>query len=180
MLSWFTKYLKPSASYDGPTADAPHFELKLSRGWKLEPTNDAEQYSFVANDGSIITASYMNWDISADRLPEAAEVLLKARGEAMGEGLGGYKYTITDFQTIPVPYPGLEIYAAGGANAVSYFSRYYALLTERFLVNLYVESPASSAEANQVQFEQVLHGLGIKWQEAGVKRMLRPTRLSDI
>ena len=162
MLAWFKKHLKTPASFDGPMVETDHFELKLSKSWKPEPTSDPEQFSFTANDGSVITISSMAWSVSADRLPAAAEVLMESRGQSLGEGLGGYKYEIDDFKVVPVPYPGLEIYAYGGAAEISYYSRTYALLTENFMLNLYVESPASTPKNNEAQFKAVMEGLGIK------------------
>ena len=180
MPSWFSRHLKRPSAFDGPKVDTPAFELRLSKAWKQEPSRDPEQFSFVAGDGSLTTASWLSWNVDADRLPEAGKVLLETRARAMGQRLGDYPYAITDLEMVPVPTPGLEIYAYGAAEEISYYSRHYALLTERFVINLYVESPASSAKKNAAQFETVLAGLRIKTSMEvtvnGAQELLRPTR----
>ena len=176
MLSGLSKLLKRMPSFEGPSVDTHGFELRLSKAWKQEPTDDPDQFSFVAGDGSLVTASWLGWNVDADRLTEAGEALLNTRAKAMGQRLGDYPYEVTELDFVPVPYPGLEIYAYGAAAQISYFSRHYALLTETFAVNLYVESPASSARKNAAHFDAVLAGLNIKTEVESAPVMLRPTR----
>ena len=162
MLAWLKKHLKTPASFDGPMVETSHFELRLSKAWVQEETHDPERFGFTSRDGSHITISSMAWALPADRLPDAATILMESRGRSLGEGLGGYKYEVSDLKVIPVPYPGIEVYARGGAREIGYFSCTFALLTEGFVINLYVESPASSEKHNEAKFQVVMEGLGIK------------------
>lgn len=168
MFNWFKSHTKKLASYDGPTIDTEQFEFKLSHMWKQEVTSDPEQFHFTTKDGTSITLSCLKWDMPADRLPDAGEVLIRSRGAAIGEGLGDHKYELSALNVIPVPYPGLEIYVFGAARKISYYSRFFALLTEGFMLQLYVESPASEDEKNQRNFDSVLKGLGIKHSDGRV------------
>lgn len=176
MFSWLSQYQSRAPSFGGPAVVTSGFELRLSKAWKQEPTGDPDQFSFAAGDGSLVTASWLAWNVDADRLTEAGEALLHSRARAMGQRLGDYPYEITELDFVPVPYPGLEIYAYGAAAQISYFSRHYALLTGTFAVNLYVESPASSAKKNAAHFSAVLAGLSIKATVDKQQVMLRPTR----
>lgn len=173
MFNWFKKHSISQPSYDGPSLTSEHFELKLTQIWTQESTNDVEQFLFTARDGTSITLSCLTWQMSADRLVEAGEALVRARGQALAESLGDFKYELSALNVIPVPYPGLEIYLEGDAKVISYFSRFFGLLTEDFMLQLYVESPASEDINNQRKFEAVLNGLEIKLKDGQTIRASR-------
>jgi hypothetical protein len=162
MLSWIKKHLKTSASFDGPRVDTHTFELQLSSSWKSEESDDPEQFLFNAKDGSSLTVSSMDWHVPADRLHDAAEVMIKARMKAITEELGGEKYEFRSINYVPVPYPGLEIYYDGTAQRFNYCSSFYGLMTENFMFSLYVASPGKSPEHNAAMLRSVMEGLGLK------------------